>query len=227
MKAIPRQLMRLSAGALFALSAHSTCATSIQDLVRIKGHEKNILTGMGIVVGLNGTGDESKDSLVAARPFAELLRNLGNHVSGVEELAEADAYAIVNVTMEVPAKGVREGDRLDIQVETLFNATSLDGGRLVVSLLRLPRPDAFDLQDLSKEYGVDKDRYEKAASFCIHCDLCVRYCAEIKKANAVGFVDLGTRKEINSSPSWPTPSVGTAKNASPSAPPRHCRRLLC
>jgi NADH dehydrogenase/NADH:ubiquinone oxidoreductase subunit G len=32
--------------------------------------------------------------------------------------------------------------------------------------------------------------------FCIHCGLCVRYCAEVKQKNAVGFVDRGIRKEI-------------------------------
>ena len=57
-------------------------------------------------------------------------------------------------------------------------------------------PDAEQLQDLAKEYGADKDRFEKDASFCIHCGLCVRYCAEVKKANALGFIDRGAKKEI-------------------------------
>ncbi|NNL74879.1 MAG: 4Fe-4S dicluster domain-containing protein, partial [Desulfobacterales bacterium] len=37
----------------------------------------------------------------------------------------------------------------------------------------------------------------KDASFCIHCGLCVRYCAEVKKKYAVGFVDRGIKKEIS------------------------------
>ena len=37
--------------------------------------------------------------------------------------------------------------------------------------------------------------YEKSLD-CIHCGLCVRYCAEVKKLNAVGFIDRGIRKEI-------------------------------
>jgi len=52
------------------------------------------------------------------------------------------------------------------------------------------------LQDLAQEYGADKDRFEKEFSFCIRCDLCVSYCAEVKKKNAVGFVDCGARREI-------------------------------
>jgi flagellar P-ring protein precursor FlgI len=132
----------LLAATLLALGARTAGATAIQDLVRIKGLEENLLTGMGIVVGLSGTGDSSKASFAAARPYARLLSNLGNPLSDLRELAKADAYAIVAVTMRVPASGVREGDRLDVHVDKLFNAKSLAGGRLVASLLRLPGPDS-------------------------------------------------------------------------------------
>ena len=44
---------------------------------------------------------------------------------------------------------------------------------------------------------IRKDRFEKEASFCIHCGLCVRYCAEVKQAHAVGFIDRGSQKEIS------------------------------
>jgi NADH dehydrogenase/NADH:ubiquinone oxidoreductase subunit G len=57
-------------------------------------------------------------------------------------------------------------------------------------------PDSEILQELAQEYGADKDRFEKDPSFCIHCGLCVRYCAEVKKSNALGFIDRGARKEI-------------------------------
>jgi flagellar P-ring protein precursor FlgI len=141
-------------GAALALGAGNRApATMVQDLVRIKGHEHNVLMGMGIVVGLDGTGDTARDSLVAARPYAELLRNLGNAVGNLQELADADAFAIVEVTMRVPATGVREGDRVDVSVATLFNATSLAGGRLVVSPLRLPLPDSPQLVPLAIAEG--------------------------------------------------------------------------
>jgi len=133
--------MVLGWSVVLALGAGSARGTTIQDLVRIKGHEANVLTGLGIVVGLPGTGDTSKDSYVAARPYARLLTNLGNPVDNLEDLARADAFALVAITMRVPPTGVREGDRLDVSVEKLFNAKSLEGGRLVVSLLRTPGPD--------------------------------------------------------------------------------------
>ncbi|MCH7545622.1 MAG: flagellar basal body P-ring protein FlgI [Planctomycetes bacterium] len=130
--------------AILARSAGNACAATVQDLVRIKGHEQNVLIGMGIVIGLNGTGDSSKDSLLTARPYAQLFKNLGNMPVSVDELADADSYALVQVTMRIPAMGVREGDRLDVSLNTLFNAEDLTGGRLVVSLLRLPGPDTGD-----------------------------------------------------------------------------------
>jgi bidirectional [NiFe] hydrogenase diaphorase subunit len=68
--------------------------------------------------------------------------------------------------------------------------------KMILELLLAHAPDAFDLQALAKIYGADPNRFEKEASFCIHCGLCVRYCAEVKKKNAVGFIDRGTRREI-------------------------------
>ena len=69
--------------------------------------------------------------------------------------------------------------------------------KMILELLLAHAPDSPELQDLAREYGADKDRFEKEASFCIHCGLCVRYCAEVKKKNAVGFIDRGIRKEIS------------------------------
>jgi bidirectional [NiFe] hydrogenase diaphorase subunit len=68
--------------------------------------------------------------------------------------------------------------------------------KMILELLLAHAPYALELQDLAQEYGADKDRFEKESSFCIHCGLCVRYCAEVKKKNAVGFVDRGVRREI-------------------------------
>jgi bidirectional [NiFe] hydrogenase diaphorase subunit len=69
--------------------------------------------------------------------------------------------------------------------------------KTILELFLAHAPDAFELMDLAKEYGADRNRFEKESSFCIHCGLCVRYCAEVKQAFAVGFVDRGTRKEIS------------------------------
>jgi NADH dehydrogenase/NADH:ubiquinone oxidoreductase subunit G len=68
--------------------------------------------------------------------------------------------------------------------------------KTLLELLLAHAPDSPALQELAREYGAKRDRFQKEASFCIHCGLCVRYCAEVKGAHAVGFVDRGIRKEI-------------------------------
>ena len=69
--------------------------------------------------------------------------------------------------------------------------------KTLLELLMAHAPDSPQLEELAVEYGADRNRFEKEASFCIHCGLCVRYCDEVKKLNAVGFVDRGIRKEIS------------------------------
>ncbi len=69
--------------------------------------------------------------------------------------------------------------------------------RALLELLLAHAPESPQLQAMAETYGADRDRFEKEVSFCVHCGLCVRYCDEVKKANAVGFVDRGIRKEIS------------------------------
>jgi bidirectional [NiFe] hydrogenase diaphorase subunit len=69
--------------------------------------------------------------------------------------------------------------------------------KMILELLLARAPGDLELQDLAQEYGADKDRFEKEPSFCILCGLCVRYCAEIKKKNVIGFVNRGTGREIS------------------------------
>ena len=90
--------------------------------------------------------------------------------------------------------------------------------KMILELLLAHAPDAPELQDLAKEYGADKDRFEKEASFCIHCGLCVRYCAEVKKKNAVGFIDRGIRKEINFIPEIASKECWNCKECFPLCP---------
>lgn len=69
--------------------------------------------------------------------------------------------------------------------------------KTILELLLAHAPNSLQIQAMAQEYGADKNRFEKEASFCVHCGLCVRYCNEVKKFNAVGFVDRGPKKEIS------------------------------
>ena len=68
--------------------------------------------------------------------------------------------------------------------------------KMILEFLLAHAPNSPQLLELGQEYGADKDRFDKEASFCILCGLCVRYCAEVKKKNAIGYVNNGPRREI-------------------------------
>ncbi len=90
--------------------------------------------------------------------------------------------------------------------------------KMILELLLTHAPDSPELQELADEYGADKDRFEQEASFCIHCGLCVRYCAEVKQKNAVGFVDRGIRKEISFIPEIAVKECWDCKECFPLCP---------
>ncbi len=90
--------------------------------------------------------------------------------------------------------------------------------KMILELLLSHAPDAFDLQDVAEEYGADKNRFPKEPSFCIHCGLCVRYCAEVKKKNAIGFVNRGTEREISFVPEVAAKECWNCKECFPLCP---------
>lgn len=62
--------------------------------------------------------------------------------------------------------------------------------------LMLASAPAKVIEDLARRYGVTKPRFEAERTMCILCGLCVRYCAEIKKADAIGFVGRGIDRKV-------------------------------
>ncbi len=90
--------------------------------------------------------------------------------------------------------------------------------KTLLELMMAHAPHAPQLLELAEEYGADPDRYEKDASFCIHCGLCVRYCSQVKGANAVGFVDRGMRKEISFIPEIAARECNGCKECFPLCP---------
>ncbi len=88
----------------------------------------------------------------------------------------------------------------------------------LLELMLAHAPEAGVLQDLAQEYGANKAHFEKEPSFCILCGLCVRYCAEVKKKNAVGFVGRGARREINFIPEIASKECWNCKECFPLCP---------
>ncbi len=121
----------------------------VGDITTLKGHGSNYLTGMGLIVGLNGTGD-GDDYATAMRPLAKALEFYANPVVAMEELKDTKNVAIVFLTAELPPDGVREGSRIDIQVSPFGSCKSLKGGVLLPAPLLYPDRRVSDVFALAQ-----------------------------------------------------------------------------
>lgn len=68
--------------------------------------------------------------------------------------------------------------------------------KLMIELLLAQVPYVSKVQKLAEEYNIEKSRFSKKISICILCSLCVRYCAEVKKQKAVGFIGRGVERRL-------------------------------
>lgn len=124
---------------LAVLAAGEAAAVQVQEIVRIKGSERNKLVGMGLVVGLNGTGDGSKYA-PTIRTLAGLTgRFLDESVLPID-VKNSKNVAVVAIEATLPSVGVEEGDQVDVYVSALGSATSLKGGRLFMTPMTGPLP---------------------------------------------------------------------------------------
>ena len=104
----------------------------IKDIVDIEGVRDNQLVGYGLVVGLNGTGDDLDKAVFTRESLIGMLQRLG--VNARDEDLDTDNVAAVMVTANFPAFG-RHGARIDVTISALGDAESLLGGNLLVTPL--------------------------------------------------------------------------------------------
>lgn len=123
--------------ALGVLSFEAHAGKTLREIARVKGQGASVVQGLGLVVGLDGTGDSASE-LVMARPLAETLKNLGNPVP-VDDLGKGKSVALVMVSVRVPREGAKTDDVYDAEISVLNSATSLEGGRLLITPLVGPR----------------------------------------------------------------------------------------
>jgi len=110
----------------------------VEHFVRVKGQEPTVITGYGIVSGLNGTGDDPRAYTPFARAILRQLDRSGMYGSDEQGVRGARNSALVRVTVTVPGTGARSGDMLDAIVISEGNASSLAGGVLTVAHLSNP-----------------------------------------------------------------------------------------
>lgn len=105
---------------------HTGIEVRIKDIARFRGVRANQLIGYGLVIGLEGTGDKSMPFTQTA--LANILRDFGNQVDAAK--LKAKNIAAVMVTAELPPFA-SPGNRIDVIVHSIGDATSLQGGTLI------------------------------------------------------------------------------------------------
>jgi flagellar P-ring protein precursor FlgI len=113
-----------------ATLAAPACAERVKDIVDVKGIRSNPLQGYGLVVGLSGTGD---DSPVSKRMLTNLLRRSGLVMTPAD--VSSKNVAFVTVTAELGPFS-RSGTTIDVTISATGNATSLQGGTLLLTPLQ-------------------------------------------------------------------------------------------
>ena len=114
---------------LFSTTAH---AVRIKDIASIKGVRQNQLMGYGLIVGLNGTGDDD-DLKYTIQSMAAMLQKMGVTVRA--EDIESENVAAVIVTAELPPFA-RVGTKIDVLVSSIGDAENLQGGTLLFTPLK-------------------------------------------------------------------------------------------
>jgi flagellar P-ring protein FlgI len=129
-----RAVAVLIAGMVLMTVATATAhgASRIKDIVTFEGIRDNQLVGYGLIVGLNGTGDDLADGHFTKQSLLAMLNRLG--VKPTEAGLDSENVAAVMVTANLPGFA-RQGTRIDVTVSALGNADSLLGGTLLVTPL--------------------------------------------------------------------------------------------
>ncbi len=142
MRALRLALVLVGAPLALALAMAGTAhAERLKDLVQIQGVRDNPLIGYGLVVGLDGTGDQTTQTPFTTQTLTNMLANLGISLNngqangGSASNMQLKNVAAVMVTAVLPPFA-RPGEAIDVTVSSLGNAKSLRGGTLLLTPLK-------------------------------------------------------------------------------------------
>lgn len=136
---IARLLLSLT---IFLSATAAEAAVRIKDIADIRGLRENQIVGYGLVIGLNGTGDTLRNAPFTEQSLQSMLDNMGINVRNENTNTTARPttlrtrnVAAVMVTADLPPS-ISPGERIDVTVSSLGDASSLLGGTLVMTPLR-------------------------------------------------------------------------------------------
>lgn len=126
-----RFLTRLIISLIF-VSTPALAEVKIKDIVDVEGVRGNDLVGYGLVIGLDGTGDTIRNSPYTEEALSNLLERLGVNIQGSDFRPNNVAAVVITATLPPFA---RRGSRIDVNVSSIGDASSLAGGTLVLTPL--------------------------------------------------------------------------------------------
>lgn len=110
-------------------------AGRIKEIAAIEGVRSNQLTGFGLVVGLDGTGDQTTQMPYTSQGLTNYLQQLGISLPAGSGTLQLKNVAAVMVTAQLPAFA-RPGQAIDVNVSSMGNSKSLRGGMLIATPLK-------------------------------------------------------------------------------------------
>jgi len=128
-----RPLAAFAAACAFLLAA-PVHAERLKELASIQGVRDNPLIGYGLMVGLDGTGDQTMQTPFTTQSLSNMLQQLGITLPQVG-IMQLKNVAAVMVTAQLPAFA-RPGQTIDVTVSSMGNAKSLRGGTLLMTPLK-------------------------------------------------------------------------------------------
>ena len=137
--------MKTTSGKFFRFMAIIACsglpfisgnvlAERIKDLASVQGVRNNQLVGYGLVVGLDGSGDQTTQTPFTTQSIINMLAQLGTTLPTTQSLQLKNVAAVM-VTANLPPFA-RIGQQIDVTVSSMGNAKSLRGGTLVMTPLK-------------------------------------------------------------------------------------------
>ena len=121
---------------LAALFGAPAQAARIKEVAAVEGVRSNQLTGFGLVVGLDGTGDQTTQMPYTSQGIANYLKQLGITLpTAAASQLQMKNVAAVMVTAQLPAFA-RPGQAIDVNVSSVGNSKSLKGGMLISTPLK-------------------------------------------------------------------------------------------
>ncbi len=129
-----RRVMLVFISCALSLAANVADADRIKDIASVQGVRSNQLVGYGLVVGLDGSGDQTNQTPFTTQSFAAMLREFGITIPEGMRF-QLKNVAAVALHAELPAFA-KPGQTIDVTISSIANAKSLRGGSLLVTPLK-------------------------------------------------------------------------------------------